>query len=147
MPVGAKFAVCGGVYGDVVPGLRYIFVGTGGGTAHVGGALHAGFSTVGAVAMFASCWACCPTVVRRAVISCAMLEIFLFNSLVLTLDAWVKLANFLCNMVMLSLSSLYTFAAPWYGLPPLFPDWRRTMYALAKCILNSAQFFSSVANA
>ena len=97
----------------VVPGLSYMFVGTGGGAAHVGGALHAGFSTVGVVAMFASFWACCPTVVRRAVISCSMLEIFLFNSLVLELDAWVKLANVLCNVVMLSLSSSYTFAAPW----------------------------------
>ena len=38
MPVGAKFAVCWGVYGAVAPGLRYIFVGTGGGAAHVGGA-------------------------------------------------------------------------------------------------------------
>ena len=38
--VGAKFAVYGGVYGFVVPGLRYMFVGTGGGAAHVGGALH-----------------------------------------------------------------------------------------------------------
>ena len=60
--VGANFAVCGGVYGAVAPGLRYMFVGTGGGAVHVGGALHAGLATVGVVAMFASCWACCPTV-------------------------------------------------------------------------------------
>ena len=89
MLVGAKFSDCGGVYGDVVPGLRYMLVGTGGGAAHVGGALHAGFSTIGVVAMFASRWACCPTVVLRAVVSCAMLEIFLFNSLVLALDACI----------------------------------------------------------
>ena len=147
MPVGAKFSDCGGVYGDVVPGLRYMLVGTGGGAAHVGGALHAGFSTIGVVAMFASRWACCPTVVLRAVVFCAILEIFLFNSLMLALDAWVHLANVLCNMVMLSLSSSYTFAAPWYGLLPLCPDWRHTMYALAKCVLNSAQFLFLVANA
>ena len=124
-----------------------MLVGTGDGAANVGGALHTGFATVGVVAMFSSCWDCCPTLVRRAVISCAMLEIFLFNSLVLTLDAWVKLANVLCNMVMLSLSSFYTFAAPWYGLPPLCLDWRRTMYALTKCFWNSAQFLFLVANA
>ena len=147
MPVGAKFAVCGGVYGAVAPGLSYMFVGTGGGFAHVGGALHAGFATVGVVAMFTNCWSCCPTVVRRAVISCAMLEMFLFTSLVLALDAWVKLANVLCNVVMLSLSSSYIFAAPWYGLPPLCLYWRRTTYALAKCVLNSAQFLFSVENA
>ena len=86
-----------------------MFVGTSGGAANVGGALHSGFATIGVVVMFASCWSCCPTVVRRAVISCAMLEIFLFNSLVLALDAWVKLDNVLCNVVMLLLSSLYTF--------------------------------------
>ena len=112
------------MYGAVVPGLRYMLVGTGGGAAHVGRALHAGFATVGVVAMFSSCWACFPTVVCRAIISCAMLKTFLFNSLVLVLDAWVKLANVLCNVVILSLSSLYKFAAPWYGLPPLCPDWR-----------------------
>ena len=105
------------------------------------------FAKFGVVAIFASCWACCPTVVRRAVISCAMLEIFLFDSLVLALDAWVKLANVLCNVMMLSLSYLYTFVAPWYGLPSLFPDWRWTMYASAKCVLNSAKFLFSVANA
>ena len=38
--VGAKFAVYWDVYGFIVPGLRYMFVGTGGGAAHVGGALH-----------------------------------------------------------------------------------------------------------
>ena len=97
----------------IAPGLSYIFVGTGGSAAHVGGALHAGFVTVGVVAMFASCWACCPTVARRAVISYAMLEIFLFNSLVLVLDAWFNLANVLWRVVMLSLSSSYKFAAPW----------------------------------
>ena len=101
MLVGAKFAVCGGVYGDVAPGLRSIFVGTGGGAAQVGGALQAGFVYVGVVAMFASCWACCPTVVSRAVISCAMPEIFLFSSLVLALDVCVRLAKVLCNVVML----------------------------------------------
>ena len=133
MFVGAKFSVCGGVYGFVAPGLRYIFVGTGGGAAHVGGELHAGLATVGVVDMFASCWVCCPTVVRRAVISCAMLEIFLFNSLVLALDAWVRLTNVLCSVVMLPVSSFsYLFVAPWYGLLPLCPDWRRTMYASAK---------------
>ena len=42
MPIGAKFSVCGGVYGDVAPGLRYMFVGTCGGAAHVGGALLCG---------------------------------------------------------------------------------------------------------
>ena len=55
MIVGEKFAVCGGVYEAVAPGLRYVFVGTDGGADHVGGALHAGFSTVGVVAMFACC--------------------------------------------------------------------------------------------
>ena len=75
--VGAKFAVWGGVYGFVAPGLRYMLVGTVGGAAHVSGAPHAGLPTVGVVAMFASCCACHPTAVRRAVISCAMLEIFL----------------------------------------------------------------------
>ena len=54
MLVGTKFAVCGGVYGAVAPGLRYMFVGTGGGAAHVGGSLNDGFATVGVVDMFAS---------------------------------------------------------------------------------------------
>ena len=102
------------MYWAVAPGLRYMFVGTGGGAAHFVGALHDGFATVSVVAICARFWACCPTVVRRAVISCAMQEIFLFNSLVLELDAWVRLAKVLCNVVMLSLSSSYTFAAPWY---------------------------------
>ena len=146
--VGAKLAVCGGVYGFVAPGLRYMLVGTSGGAAHVGGALHAGLATVGVVAIFAICWACCPTVVRRAVISCAMLEIFLFNSFVLALDAWVRLAKVLCSVVMLSLSLFsYEFSAPWYGLPPLFPDWRWTMYSSEKWFLNSDQFLFSVGNA
>ena len=56
--VGAKFAVRGGVYDFVAPGLRYMLVGTGGGAAHVGGALHSGLVTVGVVAMFASFCAC-----------------------------------------------------------------------------------------
>ena len=103
--IDAKFAVCGGVYGFAAPGLRYMFVGTGGAAAHVGGALHSELATVGVMDMFASCWSCCPTVVRRAVISCAMLEIFLFKSFVLVLDAWVRLAKVLCSVVMLSLSS------------------------------------------
>ena len=138
---GAKFAVWGGVYGFVAPGLRYMLVGTGGGASHVGGGPHAGLATVGVVAMFASCCACCPTVVHRAVISCAMLEIFLFNSVVLMLDAWVRLERVLCIVVMLLLSSFsYALAASWYGLPPLFYDWRRIVHALAKWFLNSAQF-------
>ena len=84
----------------------------------------------------------------RAVISCAMLEIFLFNSFVLALDAWVRLARVLCSVVMLSLSSfLYALVAPWYGLPPFFPNWRRTVYASEKLFLNSAQFLFSVGNA
>ena len=99
--VGANLSVWGSVYGFVAPGLRYILVGTGGGAAHIGGALHYGLATVGVVAMFASCYACLPTVVRRAVISCAMLEIFLFNSFVLALDAWVRLARVLCITMML----------------------------------------------
>ena len=45
--VGEKFAVCGSVYGFVSPVLRYMFVGTGGGADHVGGALHAGLATNG----------------------------------------------------------------------------------------------------
>ena len=93
----------GGVYGFVAPGLRYMLIGTGGGAAHVGGAPNAGVATVGVVAMFASCCTCCPTVVRRAVILRAMLEIFLFNSVVLELDPWVRLARVLCRLVMLSL--------------------------------------------
>ena len=125
-----------------------MLVGTGGGAAHVGGAFHYGLSTVGVVAMFASYCDCFPTVVRRSVISCAILEIFLFNSLVLVLDAWVRLAKVLCSVVMLLFSSFsYAFAAPWYGLLPLCPDCRQTMYALAKWFLNSAQFLFSVANA
>ena len=52
--VGAKFAVWGGVYRFVAPGLRYMLVGTGGGASRVGGVLHAGLATVGVVAMFAS---------------------------------------------------------------------------------------------
>ena len=55
---GAKFSVCGGVYGFVAPRLSYMLVGTGGGAAHVGGALHDGLSTVGVVAMFAIYFAC-----------------------------------------------------------------------------------------
>ena len=147
MLVGAKFYVCGGVYGSIAPGLRYMFVGTGVGATHVGGAIHYGFATVGVVSMFAICWACCPTVVCRAIISCTMLEIFLFNSLVLALDACVRLAKVLSKVVMLSLSSFYTFAALWYGLPPLCPDCRQTIYASAKWVLNSALFLFSVANA
>ena len=61
-------------------------------------------ATVGVVVMFSSCCTCCPTVVRRAVISCAMLEIFLFNSFVLDLDAWVRVDRVLCSVVMLLLS-------------------------------------------
>ena len=75
--VGAKLAAGGrGVYGFVAPGLRYILVGTGGGDAHVGGEPHYGVPTVGVVAMFVSCCVCCPTVVCRSVISCAMLDFF-----------------------------------------------------------------------
>ena len=48
----------GGVYGAVAPGLRYMFVGTGGGAAHVGGAIYAGFATGVVVDMFASYWDC-----------------------------------------------------------------------------------------
>ena len=85
---------------------------------------------------------------RRAVISEAMLDLVLFNLVVLALDAWVRLARVLCSVVMLSLSSFsYVLAAPWYGLPPLCPDWRRTMYASAKWFLNSAQFLFSVGKA
>ena len=85
---------------------------------------------------------------RRAVISCAKLEIFFFNSFVLALDAWVRLAKVLCSVVMLLLSSfLYVFAAAWYWMPQLFPDWRRTMYASVKWFLNSALFLFSVENA
>ena len=75
---GAKLAGGGGAYGFValLVGLRYMLVGTVGGAAHAGGETHAGVATVGVVAMFASCCACCPTVVRRAVISVAMLEFF-----------------------------------------------------------------------
>ena len=139
---GAKFAVWGGLYGFVAPGLSYMLVGTGGGAAHVCWSPYAGLATVDVVAMFASYCACCPTVVRRAVISCAILEIFLFNSLVLALDAWVRLARVFCSVVILLLSLFsYALAAPWYGLPQLFPDWRRIMYASAKWFLNSAQFF------
>ena len=47
---GANFSVCGGVYVAVAPGLRYMFVGTGGRVAHVGGELHAVFATVAVVA-------------------------------------------------------------------------------------------------
>ena len=85
--VGANFSVWGSVYGFVAPGLRYMLVGTGGGASNVVGSLHTGLATVGVVVMFASCCACCSTVVCRAVISCAMLAIFLLNSLVLALDA------------------------------------------------------------
>ena len=83
--VGAKLAAGGGggVYGFVAPGLMYMLVGTGSGAAHVGEEPHSGLATVGLVAMFASCCACCPTVVHRGVISCAMLEKELFNSVVL----------------------------------------------------------------
>ena len=80
-----------------------MLVGTGGSASHVCGALHAGLATVGVVAMFAICCACFPNGVRRAIISCAMLEILLFNSLVLELDAWVRLARVLCSVVILSL--------------------------------------------
>ena len=124
--VGAKLAAGGGAYGFVAPlaGLSYMLVGTVCGAAHAGGEPHAGVATFGVVAMFASCCACCPTVVCRAVISEAMLEFFLFNSMMLVLDAWVMLARLLFSVVMLSLSFFsYELAAPWYKLPPIRSKW------------------------
>ena len=67
--VGAKLDAGGGVYGFVSLWLRYMLFGAGDGAAHAGGEPHAGVATVGVMAMFSCCCACCPTVVRRAVIS------------------------------------------------------------------------------
>ena len=80
---GAKFAVWGGVYGFVAPGLRYMFVGTGGGAAHVGGALHAGLPTVGVVSIFAIFCACCPipvsSPIRQRHPSCQLMGYTVFS--------------------------------------------------------------------